>query len=288
MNRLFAFVLMPFSQEFDDIYQLGIKAAAEAADILAERLDNQVFYQESMLDWIYNEINRADIIIADMTGRNPNVFYEVGYAHAKQKKCVLLTSKTDDIPFDLKHYRHIIYGKSISDLKKRLTSDLQVIKERILHEARAIEVTMRPPDSSLFKQSYWAEGRAILRFDFNNKSDRASSDIDAIYLYSDRGWSYSVDGHQCPATDSDITGFAQRHFVRSPTRRLERNGWAQVKLEGVKLLEYQTQREAVRDHYQNEERYLIRVVAADKTLDFEFKATLDFREAPSAEHKANA
>jgi len=55
-----------------------------------------------------------------MTGRNPNVFYEVGYAHALGKTVILLTRNTDDIPFDLKHYPHIIYGGSIAGLKDDL------------------------------------------------------------------------------------------------------------------------------------------------------------------------
>ena len=48
-----------------------------------------------------------------MTGRNPNVFYETGYAHALGKHVILLTQEAKDIPFDLKHYQHIIYAKRI-------------------------------------------------------------------------------------------------------------------------------------------------------------------------------
>jgi hypothetical protein len=55
-----------------------------------------------------------------MTGRNPNVFYEVGYAHALGKRVLLLTQKADDIPFDLKHYPHIVYGGKITELKQEL------------------------------------------------------------------------------------------------------------------------------------------------------------------------
>src|SRR5258708_21790898 len=57
-----------------------------------------------------------------MTGRNPNVFYEVGYAHALGKIVLLLTQKADDIPFDLKHHQHIVYGGSIDVLKSQLIS----------------------------------------------------------------------------------------------------------------------------------------------------------------------
>ena len=55
-----------------------------------------------------------------MTGRNANVFYEVGYAHALGKRAILLTRDVDDIPFDLKHFPHIVYGKSIMGLRDDL------------------------------------------------------------------------------------------------------------------------------------------------------------------------
>jgi len=120
----FVFVLMPFNKKFEDIYKLGIKPACEKAGAYPERVDDQIF-QESILQRIYNQIAKADIIIADMTGRNPNVFYETGYAHALGKPVILLTQETEDIPFDLKHYPHIIYEGSISnlipDIEKRVS-----------------------------------------------------------------------------------------------------------------------------------------------------------------------
>jgi hypothetical protein len=108
--KLFAFVLMPFSEEFKNIYESGIKKACKEAGAYCERVDEQIF-EGSILERIYNQIAKADIIISDMTGRNPNVFYETGYAHALGKKRVILvTQKGEDIPFDLKHYPHIIYS----------------------------------------------------------------------------------------------------------------------------------------------------------------------------------
>ena len=114
-----AFVVMPFLPEFDDIYLLGIRAACEKVGIDCERVDEQIF-QETILDRIINEISSADLIIAETTGRNPNVFYEIGYAHALGKRVMLLTKSGSDIPFDLKSYPHLIYKGSISRLKAEL------------------------------------------------------------------------------------------------------------------------------------------------------------------------
>lgn len=115
----FVFVLMPFDPNFNDVYQLGIKAACHDAGGYSERVDEQN-YEGSIVERIYNQIAKADLIVADMTGRNPNVFYEVGYAHALGKSVVLLTQRSEDIPFDLKHYPHIVYGGSITQLKEDL------------------------------------------------------------------------------------------------------------------------------------------------------------------------
>jgi hypothetical protein len=121
--KKFCFILMPFTDDFDDTYSLGIKQSCLDAGAYCERVDEQIF-KESILERIYNQISKADIIIADMTGRNPNVFYEVGYAHALGKPTILLTNNSDDIPFDLKHYPHIVYNNKITKLKEELTKKL--------------------------------------------------------------------------------------------------------------------------------------------------------------------
>src|SRR2546423_14242065 len=115
----FVFVLMPFKEEFKNIYTFGIKGAADDVGAYAERIDDQLF-TEGILDRIFNQINKADVIVADMTDKNPNVFYEVGYAHALDKIVVLLTKTADDIPFDLKHRPHIVYEGDIEKLRERL------------------------------------------------------------------------------------------------------------------------------------------------------------------------
>ncbi len=115
---------MPFSEEFDDIYQLGIKSTCNEMKINCERVDEQIF-NHSILQQIYNQIENADILIADLTNQNPNVFYEVGYAHGLKKKVILLTKNIQDIPFDLKHYPHIIYEDKILNLKEKLKVKLE-------------------------------------------------------------------------------------------------------------------------------------------------------------------
>ena len=122
--KKFVFVLMPFDQKFKDTYELGIKQTCKELDAYCERVDEQIF-TERILDRIYNQISKADILIADMSDRNPNVFYEVGYAHGLGKNVILLTNHADDIPFDFKHFTHIVYSGQIVVLKDQLRRHLE-------------------------------------------------------------------------------------------------------------------------------------------------------------------
>lgn len=116
----FVFVLMPFDQAFDDIYELAIKEACIGAGANCQRVDEQ-FFDGTILKRIYDQIAKADVIVADMSDQNPNVFYETGYAYALDKRVILLKQKGQDIPFDVKHYPHIIYEKNkLSNLKTSL------------------------------------------------------------------------------------------------------------------------------------------------------------------------
>ena len=136
----FVFVLMPLDPDFDDIYKFGIKGAAAEVGAYAERVDEQAF-TEGILERIYNQISKADVIVADMTDRNPNVFYEVGYAHALGKIVLLLTQRADDIPFDLKHRQHIVYSGKIDTLRQQLSPKLTwaITEGRARAQSRAAE-----------------------------------------------------------------------------------------------------------------------------------------------------
>lgn len=120
----FVFVLMPFSNEFRDTYEFGIKLACKSARVTCQRVDEQDF-DETILQRIFSEIKRADAIIADMSGRNPNVFYEVGFAHALQKRVILITKCADDIPFDLTQHAHIVYEGDLRVLQEQLAKKLK-------------------------------------------------------------------------------------------------------------------------------------------------------------------
>ena len=118
------FVLMPFEEEFDSIYEDLIKQAFEEANFEVIRADD-IESQRSILSDIVQQIAQCDLIVADLTGSNPNVFYELGIAHGLERKAILMTQNRDEIPFDLTPYRVLEYSthfKRIEDAKKELAS----------------------------------------------------------------------------------------------------------------------------------------------------------------------
>ena len=101
------FVLMPFDKEFDPVYE-RFKRVLEDAGLTVSRADN-IESQRNILKDVMEGIGRSDLIIADLTGSNPNVYYELGIAHASNKPAILLTQSINDLPFDLRSYRLIEY-----------------------------------------------------------------------------------------------------------------------------------------------------------------------------------
>src|SRR5580765_4322533 len=117
--RPFAFVAMPFAASFDDAYELAIKPACDAAGAYAERVDKQIF-QEDILKRMYNQVATADLVLADLSGRNANVFYEAGYALACRKQVIFLAHDAAEVPFDVRAYPPIVYGEDLVYLKQEL------------------------------------------------------------------------------------------------------------------------------------------------------------------------
>ena len=104
-----AFVIMPFDEEFEAVYTDFIKNVLEGAGLNVDRADD-IESQQNILRDIVEQIDKSDLIIADLTGVNPNVFYELGIAHAFRKPVILLTQSIDEVPFDLKSYRLLEYS----------------------------------------------------------------------------------------------------------------------------------------------------------------------------------
>jgi len=103
------FVMMPFAKPLGEYYSLIFEPAIIKAGLTPIRGDNDIFGVGKIIDQIWSGINSAKVLVAELTGRNPNVYYELGLAHALKKPVVLICSNQEDVPFDLRHIRVIYY-----------------------------------------------------------------------------------------------------------------------------------------------------------------------------------
>ncbi len=136
-----AFVLMPFEEPFNAIYSQLISPALQTAGYEVRRADS-VLDQQNVLRDIVTGIDTADLIVADLTGLNPNVFYELGIAHGLGIPTAMLTQDIDDVPFDLRAYR----VKEYSDRFDK-AAELQRFLQLIAVEHVKGEVTFGSPVS---------------------------------------------------------------------------------------------------------------------------------------------
>ena len=136
---------MPFAAPIGGYYQHIYEPAIQKAGLRAVRADADIFGTGKIMEQIWSGINAAKVLVAELTSRNPNVFYELGLAHALQKPVVLVSSNEPDVPFDLKHIRVIYYDvtdpfwgeKLIGKVAENIVSALKNPEEAVF--ARALD-----------------------------------------------------------------------------------------------------------------------------------------------------
>lgn len=110
-GKICCFIVMPFSLAWSDDVHQTLSGSCKALAVQPMRGDD-VFTPTDILVDIWQSINVADFVIADITGRNPNVLYELGIAHTLAKPVLIISQSAGDIPIDLSTRRIIIYGQS--------------------------------------------------------------------------------------------------------------------------------------------------------------------------------
>ena len=134
-NQEDCFVIMPIgdkddssAQKFDEIYQYLIKVAVNEAGLTCKRADEILKPGTIILD-IVEYLARSNIVIADLTGQNPNVFYEMGVRDGVKGRMILLAQSLEDVPFDLRGSRIVIYSldspKNIHEAKVKIINFLK-------------------------------------------------------------------------------------------------------------------------------------------------------------------
>jgi hypothetical protein len=115
------FILTPFNPDHRLQYQT-IASVCQNLGLRALRGDEE-FVAGDVFPHILKQIVRARVVIANIDGRNPNVFYELGIAHALGKPTILLSPRPEEVPFDVRAKRVIFY-KNMEDLSLQLQHEL--------------------------------------------------------------------------------------------------------------------------------------------------------------------
>jgi hypothetical protein len=120
------FVLMPFKDQLDDLYFYGIRGSAERVGLRCKRAD-ELIHDAGIMQEVIDHIKRAKVIVAEVSDHNPNVFYEVGWAHALERPTILIARDGVSLPFDIAHINTVFY-KSIKDLDDILSERFQELR----------------------------------------------------------------------------------------------------------------------------------------------------------------
>jgi Sulfatase-modifying factor enzyme 1 len=124
------FVIMPFHVPIlEEIYRDSVKPVVEGLGITCIRGDD-IFSVSSIMEDVWAAMCKAQFIIGEFTGRNPNVLYEAGIAHTLGKPLICLTQDINDIPFDFRYIRHIVYQNSprgYRELESRLEKTINTL-----------------------------------------------------------------------------------------------------------------------------------------------------------------
>lgn len=137
------FVMQPFAAPLGDYYEKIYRPAIEKAGLRPVRADAEIFATGKIMDQVWHGINAAKVLVAELTTRNPNVFYELGLAHAMKKPVVLVSAREEDVPFDLQHIRVIYYDMSDPFWGNKL---IEKVAENILS-------AIQNPEEAVFKST---------------------------------------------------------------------------------------------------------------------------------------
>jgi hypothetical protein len=162
------FVLMPFALEYDNVYAAIVAAVTgpELTVASCKRAD-QLFGGGHVMSDVLENIARAEVVIADVTGRNANVFYELGIAHTVKpiQRVIILTQSLADLPFDLNHLRCISYEASPNGLESLKRQLIETIRDVVPASRR---FSIADGGSHTFHERLPGPDRYLYDFDVNS------------------------------------------------------------------------------------------------------------------------
>jgi hypothetical protein len=127
-----AFVVMQFTSPYNEVYADVIRSICQELGMDVVRADEE-YGPGVIISDLSRQIIESTVIIADITPSNPNVYYEVGYAHALSKPTILIAEKGTQLPFDVSPFRTLFYENTING-KAKLEDGLKKHLMAILSE----------------------------------------------------------------------------------------------------------------------------------------------------------
>jgi hypothetical protein len=122
----YVFVAMPFSNDFRDTFDYAIYPSISDNGFLCERVDYSSF-TGSIVEYVLKKIKGSSLVVAELSGANPNVYLELGYAWGLNIPTVLLVKDGENLKFDVQGQRVLMYGR-IKDLEDKLRKELSNLK----------------------------------------------------------------------------------------------------------------------------------------------------------------
>lgn len=137
VKKKLGFVIMPFSatkrcstEEWTEIFE-NIHKPAIIGSRLGYKCERSKIRTGAFIKDILMQLNQADVVLADLTDMNPNVFYELGVRHTLRTRTILVSQTMDDVPSDLKQYGVITYNTTpngVTEYKKEISKILKDIR----------------------------------------------------------------------------------------------------------------------------------------------------------------
>lgn len=145
-KKRFLFAMMPFNDSFEDVWTGGIKRASSGTGLTPIRID-MLTQSSEITDDIVQAIRMSEVIVVDLTGNNPNVMFEFGFALAKGKKPVVISQSTEYLTFDIKNLRTLIYKNTWQGIES-LHKDLQPFIRSALGKKARRRNSKKKPESA--------------------------------------------------------------------------------------------------------------------------------------------
>jgi len=259
------FVLMPMTDRFKGIYEHVIKPTVEDLELRCVYA-GEIFGARPVMDDVCEYCAKARVVIADLTDRNTNVYYEAGYSHAfDRERIIFIAQKMEDVTFDVRHFRCIEYDPlpaGVDEFKTRLTQNLKAVLARqpggLTVVTRTVQKTVEVPttidpqtqEALMFYRvvrsaerghALVADGRASRLLQVLDAARNRRRTVTPIkpgrYGVVNVGSDYLLEVHAGPGSSDPIVGsippYATDLVVEGDSQEVEGQLWARVRFKGT-------------------------------------------------------